>query len=86
MSRPDMIQHYPHADYPYEDDLHPRYEEEGREYSEKASKRQSAASWMDQQSTFLPGVKRRKIALFLLRLPALVPLIFTLRGWLSLNE
>ncbi len=41
---------------------------------------------MDQQSTFLPGVKRRKIALFLLRLPALVPLIFTLRGWLSLNE
>jgi sulfoxide reductase heme-binding subunit YedZ len=41
---------------------------------------------MDQESRFLPGIKRRKIALFLLRLPAFVPLLFTLRGWLSLNE
>jgi DMSO/TMAO reductase YedYZ heme-binding membrane subunit len=86
VTRPDTIQHYPDVDSPHEDDLHPRYAEERREYSKKAPKRQSVDSWMDQESTFLPGVKRRKIALFLLRLPAFVPLIFTLRGWLSLNE
>jgi len=41
---------------------------------------------MDQESTLLPVIKRRQIALFLLRLPALIPILFTLRGWLSLNE
>lgn len=91
MSRPDTIQAYPHADDPrrggpYPEHLYPGYAEEEKEYSEKAPKRKSVDSWMDQESTLLRGVKRRKIALFLLRLPAFVPLIFTLRGWLSLNE
>ena len=86
VSQPDTIQHDPHADYPYEHDLQPRYAEEGQKYSEKAAKRQSVDSWMDQESRFLHGVKRRKIALFLLRFLAFIPLIFTLRGWLSLNE
>jgi DMSO/TMAO reductase YedYZ heme-binding membrane subunit len=98
VSGPDTIQTYPDAgdpyrDAPYPEHPYPGYAEEEQEYSEealkgqpKAPKRQSVDSWMDQESTLLPGVKRRKIALFLLRLPALVPLIFTLRGWLSLNE
>jgi DMSO/TMAO reductase YedYZ heme-binding membrane subunit len=98
VSRPDTIQAYPYADdpprtTPYPEQPYPGYSEKEKEYSEKAPKRspkapkrQSVDSWMDQQSTFLPGVKRKKIALFLLRLPAFVPLIFTLRGWLSLNE
>jgi DMSO/TMAO reductase YedYZ heme-binding membrane subunit len=98
VSRPDTIQAYPYADDlngegRYPEHLYPGYPEEEKEYSEKAPKRQPKApkkqsvdSWMDQQSTLLPGVKRKKIALFLLRLPAFVPLIFTLRGWLSLNE
>ena len=84
MSRPDTIQHY--AEGPYPDDSYPDLAEEEQESREKAPKRQTVDSWMDQQSTFLPRVKRRKIALFLLRLPAIIPLIFTLRGWLSLNE
>ena len=84
MSRPDTIQRY--AEGPYPEDSYPDHAEEEQKSREKAPKRQSVDSWMGQESTFLPGVKRRKIALFLLRLPALVPLIFTLRGWLSLNE
>jgi DMSO/TMAO reductase YedYZ heme-binding membrane subunit len=86
VSQLDRIQPYPYADNPYAEDLYPGSVEEEQKYSEKAPKRQSVDSWMDQESTLLPGVKRRKIALFLLRLPAFVPLIFTLRGWLSLNE
>jgi len=41
---------------------------------------------MAQESRFLPGVKRRRIAVILLALPALLPWIFTLRGWIVLNE
>lgn len=93
MSRPDTVQRYPSANYPHAEDLHTGYVEEGPEYweeeqehSRKATKRRSADSWMSQESRLLFGIKRRKIALALLALPALVPWIFTLRGWLSLNE
>lgn len=95
MSRPDTVQHYPSANYPYAESLHPGYaeedpeyweEEEEQEHSRKAAKRQSVDSWMNQKSRFLFGIKRRKIALVLLALPAFVPWIFTLRGWMSLNE
>ena len=54
--------------------------------ADKTSRRNSVDSWMDQDATFLPGVKRRKIALVLAALPAILPWIFTLRGWISLNE
>jgi DMSO/TMAO reductase YedYZ heme-binding membrane subunit len=87
VSRPDTIPRYPYGEEPYpEEEYYPEYEEEDQEYSEKAPKRNSVDSWMDQDCRFLPGIKRRKVALFLLRLPAIVPIIFTLRGWLSLNE
>jgi DMSO/TMAO reductase YedYZ heme-binding membrane subunit len=95
MSRPDTVQRYPSANYPYAESLHPGYAEEDPEYweaeeeqehSRKAAKRQSVDSWMNQKSRFLFGIKRRKIALVLLALPAFVPWIFTLRGWMSLNE
>jgi DMSO/TMAO reductase YedYZ heme-binding membrane subunit len=49
------------------------------------AKRPSADAWMAQPSTYLPRLKRRTIALFFLRLPAFVPWLFILRGWLSLN-
>jgi DMSO/TMAO reductase YedYZ heme-binding membrane subunit len=84
VSQPDTVQRY--AEDPYADDSYADLIEKEQVPREKAPKRQSADSWMDQESGFLPGVKRRKIALFLLRLPAIIPLIFTLRGWLSLNE
>ena len=41
--------------------------------------------WMDQPTRLFPNLKRKTVALFLLRLPALVPWIFIMRGWLSLN-
>jgi methionine sulfoxide reductase heme-binding subunit len=86
VSRPDTVQRHPYAEGSYPEDSYPGNTEEEQEPRKKAPKRQTVDSWMDQESTFLPGVKRRKIALFLLRLPALIPLIFTLRGWLSFNE
>jgi len=86
VSRPDTVQRHPYTESPYPEDSYPDNAEKKQESQEKAPKKQSVDSWMDQESRFLPGVKRRKIALFLLRLPALIPLIFTLRGWLSLNE
>jgi DMSO/TMAO reductase YedYZ heme-binding membrane subunit len=44
-------------------------------------------SWMGEDLVFSAGViKKQSIALFLLRLPAFVPWIFIMRGWLSLNE
>jgi DMSO/TMAO reductase YedYZ heme-binding membrane subunit len=91
VSRPDAIRHYPDADYPYEEDLSGGHADDEQEYrgldnAEKTPKRAVIDSWMAQKSTLLPGVKRRKIALVLLALPAFLPWIFTLRGWLSLNE
>jgi DMSO/TMAO reductase YedYZ heme-binding membrane subunit len=53
--------------------------------SESARSR-SVDAWMGEDLIFSAGViKKQSIALFLLRLPALVPLIFIMRGWLSLN-
>jgi DMSO/TMAO reductase YedYZ heme-binding membrane subunit len=86
VSRPDTVQRHPYVEGSYPEDFYPDNAEEEQESQKKAPKRQSVDSWMDRESRFLPGVKRRKIALFLLRLPAFIPLIFTLRGWLSLNE
>jgi len=77
---------YPEDPYPpYADpeDFHPEYRE--REEQDRPAKRMSADAWMDQPTSFLPRVKRRSVALFLLRLPAFVPWIFIIRGWLSLN-
>jgi len=43
-------------------------------------------SWMAGDLVFSAGsIKKKSIALFLLRLPAFVPLIFISRGWVSLN-
>jgi DMSO/TMAO reductase YedYZ heme-binding membrane subunit len=84
VSRPNTIQRY--AEDPYPEDSYADLAEQEQKSREKAPKKQTVDSWMDQQSTFLPRFKRRKIALFLLRLPAIIPLILTLRGWLSLNE
>lgn len=43
-------------------------------------------TWMGEDLIFSAGViKKQSLTLFLLRLLALVPLIFIMRGWLSLN-
>jgi DMSO/TMAO reductase YedYZ heme-binding membrane subunit len=47
----------------------------------------SVDKWMGEDLIFSAAViKKQSIALLLLRLPALVPWIFIMRGWLSLNE
>lgn len=97
MSRPDTIQQY--ADDPYEDDYYEDdYGYEPRSRLTRAQrrelggdpdqgvKRSTVDSWMDKESSFLPGVTRKKIALVLIGALAFVPIIFTLRGWISLNE
>jgi DMSO/TMAO reductase YedYZ heme-binding membrane subunit len=46
----------------------------------------SIDTWMGEDLIFSAGViKKQSLVLFLLRLPAFVPLIFIMRGWLSLN-
>ena len=43
-------------------------------------------SWLSEEIVFSAGtIRKRSLALILLRLPAFIPLFFTLRGWLSLN-
>lgn len=43
-------------------------------------------TWISGDLVFSAGsIKKKSIALFLLRLPAFVPLIFISRGWISLN-
>jgi DMSO/TMAO reductase YedYZ heme-binding membrane subunit len=43
-------------------------------------------SWLSEELTFSAGtIRKRSLALILLRLPAFIPLFFILRGWLSLN-
>jgi len=43
-------------------------------------------TWMSGSLVFPEiSIRKRSLALFLLRLPALIPLIFIVRGWLSLN-
>jgi DMSO/TMAO reductase YedYZ heme-binding membrane subunit len=77
---------YPDDPYPqglYQEAFYPEYEDE--EQVESRPKRRSADAWMAQQSAFFPRFKRRTVALFFLRLPALVPWFFIMRGWYSLN-
>jgi DMSO/TMAO reductase YedYZ heme-binding membrane subunit len=46
----------------------------------------SVDTWMGEDLIFSAAViKKQSLALFLLRIPAFVPLIFIMRGWLSLN-
>lgn len=87
VARPDTVQPYPYDDaYPDDDHLDYYPDEELRRSEKAPKKKRSVDSWMSQQSTLIPGVKRQRIALVLCALPAIVPWIFTLRGWLSLNE
>jgi DMSO/TMAO reductase YedYZ heme-binding membrane subunit len=75
-----------YQDTAYVDDLNPDDLYPDEEYQESRAKRASIDYWMAQPSTHFPRFKRRTIALFFLRLPALLPWIFIMRGWLSLNE
>ena len=96
MARPDTMQPYPYADddrYPdddrYQGDHYPQQvvDEEDAYFADAASaKRTNIDDWMEQEVSFLPGVKRKSVALFFLRLPAFVPWFFIMRGWLSLNQ
>jgi sulfoxide reductase heme-binding subunit YedZ len=46
----------------------------------------SVDTWLSEDLVFSAGsIKKQSIALFLLRLPAFIPLIFIVRGWLALN-
>src|SRR5215472_4144372 len=46
----------------------------------------AADSWLSEELTFSAGtIRKRSLALILLRLPAFIPLLFILRGWLSLT-
>ncbi len=46
----------------------------------------SASSWIGGELVFSAGsIKKKSIALFLLRLPAFIPFIFIVRGWFALN-
>ena len=67
--------------YDDQEDFYLKYE---KQKAPKA-KRPSVDAWMAQQSRHFPRFKRRTVALFFLRLPAFVPWLFILRGWLSLN-
>src|SRR4029077_11060016 len=70
---------------PYETGPYPGRAEEKQDYSRQAWWK-AVDSWMSQESELIGrGIKRQKVALFLLRLPAFVPLIFILRGWIELN-
>ena len=89
MSQRDTIQeqypYYPQAPYSDDDYQEAFYPEHDEEQPRQKAKRRSVDAWMAQKSTTLPRFKRRSIALFFLRLPAFVPWLFILRGWLSLN-
>lgn len=98
MARPDtMRQPYPYA----EDERYPEdnyqsggfnyqsnfTDEEGAYFQDAAaSKKSNMDAWMEQEVSFLPGVKRKTVAMFFMRLPAFIPWIFIMRGWLSLNQ
>jgi DMSO/TMAO reductase YedYZ heme-binding membrane subunit len=93
MSRPDIAAPFPYSQdpdpgYSYPEDLDQGYApgEPEPEYRQAAvKKKRSVDAWMDQPTRLIPGLERRTVALFLLRLPALAPWIFIVRGWLSLN-
>lgn len=86
---PEAVYQAPYQDAPNADDdyqeafYYPEYQDEGQ--PEAKAKRTSVDVWMAQQSTRFPRFKRRTIALFFLRLPAIVPWFFIMRGWYSLN-
>jgi DMSO/TMAO reductase YedYZ heme-binding membrane subunit len=62
-------------------------DEEGAYFQDAgASKKTNIDAWMEQEVSFLPGIKRKSVAMFFMRLPAFVPWIFVMRGWLSLNQ
>jgi DMSO/TMAO reductase YedYZ heme-binding membrane subunit len=51
------------------------------------ARRRTIDTWMGEDLIFSAVViKKQSLILFLCRLPALVPFIFIMRGWLSLNE
>jgi DMSO/TMAO reductase YedYZ heme-binding membrane subunit len=82
----DPYQGTQYADDLYEDDYYEEYADEQQGQLESRAKRRSIDYWMSQPSTTFPRFKRRSIALFFLRLPAFIPWIFVMRGWVSLNE
>src|SRR5580692_10213898 len=95
MNRPDIAEPFPYPQdpypgYSYPEDLYQGYaqgepEPEPEYRQAPARSRQSVNAWMDQPTRLFPGTKRRSVALLFLRLPAFVPWIFIVRGWLSLN-
>jgi methionine sulfoxide reductase heme-binding subunit len=80
VSRPGTMQPHPYETGPY-----PEHAEQKQDHSRQAWWK-AVDSWMSEESQLIGhGIKRQKAALFLLRLPAFVPLIFILRGWIELN-
>jgi len=73
----------PYADDDYREAFYPEYIEE--EKPGQKLRKTSVDAWMARQSAHFPRFKRRSVALFFLRLPALVPWVFIMRGWLTLN-
>ena len=67
--------------YDYQEGCYPKYAKRKAPEAE----RPSADAWMARESTHFPRLKRRTIALFFLRLPAFLPWLFIMRGWLALN-
>jgi DMSO/TMAO reductase YedYZ heme-binding membrane subunit len=56
------------------------------DHPDRPTKARSVDTWMSEHLVFSAGaIKKQSLTLFLLRLPAFVPLIFIARGWLSLN-
>jgi DMSO/TMAO reductase YedYZ heme-binding membrane subunit len=95
VARPDTMQPYPYApDERYPEDRYPVDnrppgfvdEEDAYFQDAAASKKTNIDAWMEQEVSFLPGIKRKSVAMFFMRLPALVPWFFIMRGWLSLNQ
>jgi DMSO/TMAO reductase YedYZ heme-binding membrane subunit len=85
VGRPETIQRDPYADdEQYQEDYYPEYADEDEDW--RKPKRRNLDAWMEEEVSFLPGIKRKSVALFFMRLPAFVPWIFIMRGWLSLNE
>jgi DMSO/TMAO reductase YedYZ heme-binding membrane subunit len=82
----DPYQNTGYADDLYQEDYYEEYADEQQGQLEPRAKKRSVDYWMSQPSTTFPRFKRRSIALFFLRLPAFIPWIFVMRGWVSLNE
>jgi DMSO/TMAO reductase YedYZ heme-binding membrane subunit len=91
VSRPEIMEPYPYAEDPYPEDYYADYPGndqyyQDQEYRPEAPRRKKSVDvWMDQPTALAPRIKRRSVALFLLRIPVFIPWIFIIRGWLSLN-